>query len=107
MARWSRSDVRCRAIVAAWSLLDLLDLDEKRLELGRLGIGITHRRGQRIGEESRYGDADEAPMDRYADRVDNLAVDGQRTDAFGDHGNRLDVAAVRTHFDLLARGDAN
>src|SRR5271154_2632434 len=49
------------------SLLGLLDLDQKRFELGRLRVRVADRRRQRVGQESGLGHPHEAPMDRHTD----------------------------------------
>src|ERR1700739_1344908 len=85
----------------------LLDLDQKRLELRRLRVGVADRGGQRIGQEPRFGHPHESPMNWHTHRVHHLAVDGHGPDALGHHRHRLDIAAVRTDLDALAAGDAD
>ena len=68
VAWWWRSGARYRAIAATWDLLSFLDLDQERLELGRLRVGVADRGGKRIGQEAGFGDALESPVDGYADR---------------------------------------
>src|ERR1700686_1615896 len=90
-----------------YTLLDLLDLDQERLEFRRLRVRVADRRRQRVGQEPGLGHPHEAPMDGHPDRVHDFAVDIQGADAFGHHRHRLDVAAVRTDLDALAVGDAD
>ena len=89
------------------SLLAFSTLTRKDLNSGVCVLASPTDGRQRIGEESRLGHAHEAPVDRHADGVQDLAVDGQGPDALGHHRHRLDVAAVRTHLDPLAGGDAD
>src|ERR1700754_1740362 len=69
----------CRAIS---SPLCLLDLHEKRLELGRLRVSVAHGRRESVDEIARLREALEAPVQRQADGVHLLALHGQRLDAF-------------------------
>src|SRR5690349_11118527 len=92
----------CRAIV-----LDLLDLDEERLELGRLRVAVADDGRERVGEEAGLRDARESPVDRNADRVHDFPFDRQRPDALRDHRDRFDVTAVRAHLHAPAVRDAD
>src|SRR5512143_2016572 len=53
-----------------------LDVDQERLELRRLGIGVGHEGGQGIGEVAVFRQAHEAPVDGNPDRVGFLAGHG-------------------------------
>src|SRR5579864_594467 len=70
----------CSAMVV---FLQLLDLDEKRLELRRLCVGITDERCQRVGNEAGLRKALEAPVDGDADVMQRLAVHLQRPQPLG------------------------
>src|SRR6185437_626703 len=95
-----------RTISRDWSgMLELLHPHEERLVLGRLRVGISHRRGERIRHVARLRKPGEPPMDGDADVVDRLARDLQRLQALRDYGDRLDVAAVRFHLHPIARLD--
>src|SRR5262245_44962737 len=74
--------------------LDLLDVDEERLELWRLRVGITNERRERVGEVSRFRHALEAPVDRDADGVRLGAVAVEPLDALGDAHHALDLTAL-------------
>src|SRR5690606_41446912 len=54
----------CSAMVR---LLCLLDLDQDALGFGRLRVAVADRVGQRVGQVSRLGRAEEPPVDRHAD----------------------------------------
>ena len=77
----------------------LLDIDQERLELRRLRIGIADGRGQRVGAVALARLAGEAPMDRHADHMRGLAVHRQRADALGHIGLADDHATLggQTH----------
>src|ERR1044071_1882878 len=61
-----------------------LDIDQKRLVLRRLDIGVTNVGRQRIGTEALPRLAHESPVQRNADDMDRLAVALKGDDAFGD-----------------------
>src|SRR5574340_894433 len=86
-------------------MLELLDSHEERLELGRLRVGITHRRGERVRHVARLSKPGEPPMDGDTDVVDRLAGDLQRLQALRNDGDRLDIAAIRFHLPPIARFD--
>ncbi len=58
--------------------VDFLDVHQEGLELGRLRVGVPHRRGQRVGAVAFQRLAGEAPVERHADHVGRLAVDHHR-----------------------------
>src|ERR1700730_648749 len=88
----------CSAMVrASPPASKLLHLDEERLELRRLRIGVADYRRQRVGEKAGFGEAGKAPVNRNADRMHRLAVRRQRPQAFRDHRPRFDEAAIRGH----------
>src|SRR5512137_433565 len=55
---------------AMFHLLCLLDVDQERLELRGLGIGVSHERSQGVGQEAVFGKALESPVDRDPHVVD-------------------------------------
>src|SRR5688572_4933685 len=71
-----------------------LDVDQERLELRRLDVGVADEGGQRVGAEALARSTGEAPVQGNADDVHGLAVAGHRLDALGHHRLGLDVAAV-------------
>src|SRR5205085_4245833 len=98
---------------------DLLDVHEERLELGRARVRVADEWRERISEpvlrklRIAFGrDADEAPVDRDADRV-GLAVAGERhrTEPLRDERRDLELAshARDAHpvavLDALLRGE--
>src|SRR5258708_23087292 len=85
---------------------DGLDIDQKRLVLGRLDVGVADIGRERIRPEPLARCAGESPMQRNADDVHRLAVAGELPDALGDDGLRLHRAAVRPHADPRAGLDA-
>src|SRR5471030_1496376 len=62
---------------------DGLDIDQPRLVLRRLRIGVADKGRQRIRPEALAGLAHESPMQRNADHMHRLAVADQRPDTFG------------------------
>src|ERR1700730_10037003 len=93
----------CSAMVIP---LQLLDLDEERLELRRLRVGITDERRQCVGNEAGFRKALEAPVDGNADVVQCLAVHLQRTQPLRHNGDGIDVAPIRGDLDAITGGDA-
>src|SRR5512135_920173 len=71
--------------------LRLLDVDQERLELRRLRVRVGDVRRQVVREVAGLGHADEAPVDRYAHRVDLLALALEVREPLGDHGGRLQL----------------
>jgi len=55
----------------------------ERLEFRRLRVRVTDRGSQRVGEKSGHSNTHESPMERHADGVQDLPVDGQGPDTFG------------------------
>src|SRR5262245_31656693 len=53
---------------------DGLDIDQERLVLGRLDVGVAHIGGERVRPKPLSGGAGETPMQRDADDVDRPAV---------------------------------
>src|SRR5512138_1624232 len=86
--------------------LRLLDVDQERLELRRLRVRVRHVRRQVVREVAGLGHPDETPVDRYADRVDLLAVALEIRDPLRDHRRGLQLAAVAAHLDEVAELDA-
>src|SRR5512137_963339 len=86
--------------------LRFLDVDQERLELRRLRVRVSDVRRQAVGEVAGLGHPDEAPVDRYADRVDLLAVALQVRHALGDHRRGLQLPAVAADLDQVAVLDA-
>src|SRR5262245_63510863 len=86
--------------------LDLLDVDEERLELWRLRIGVADERRERVGEVTHLRHALEAPVDRNAHGVDLGAVAVERLDTLGDADQAPDLAAVGVHLHPVAVLDA-
>src|SRR5262245_65424224 len=74
-------------------VLCLLDVDEERLELRRLRVGVDDERGQCIGQVAVLRHALEAPMDRDRHHVHRLAADLPRLDALGDDAGGSTLAA--------------
>src|SRR5207244_87377 len=70
--------------------------DEERLEFRRLGVRISYRWRQCVGNEAVLRQSLEAPVDRNPDGVHFLAVDVQCPDALGHDGPRLDEPADRS-----------
>src|SRR5215472_7596118 len=66
-----------------------LDVHEERLELRRLGVCVAHERRERVRTEAFAGGAGEAPVQRDAHDVDDLAVALQRLDPLGHQGFRF------------------
>src|SRR5512135_3186984 len=89
----------CRAMAVS---SHFLDVDQERLELRRLGIGVAHEGGQGIGEIAVFSQSHEAPVDGDPDRMGLLAGHGQWLQAFGDHRHRHDEAVVRLHPHVVA-----
>src|SRR5438874_4040678 len=97
----------CRAICElSPAASELLHLDEKRLEFGRLRVAITDHGRERVGQEARLGEAREAPVNGNADRMDRLAVGRQRPQALGDYRHGLDEAAIRGDLHAIPGSDA-
>src|SRR5512137_486660 len=88
------------------SPLRFLDVDQERLELRRLRVRVSDVRRQVVREVAGLGHPDEAPVDRYADRIDLLAVALQVRDALGDDRRGFQFAAVAPHLDQVAVLDA-
>src|SRR5262245_39518974 len=88
----------CSAMAAS----DLLDVDEERLELRRLRVGVAHERRQRVGEVAHPCHALEAPVDRDADRVHFGAVAVEGLDALRDAHHALDLATVGSYLHPVA-----
>src|ERR1700719_2008972 len=61
----------------------LFDVDQERLELRRLCIGVADGRCQRVGAVTLARLTGEPPMDRHADDMRGFAVHRHRTDALG------------------------
>src|SRR6202047_2621883 len=61
----------------------LLDVDQERLELRRLCIGVADGGCQRVGAIALARLTGEPPMDRHADDMHGFAVHHHRTDALG------------------------
>jgi len=59
----------------------LLDVDQERLELRRLDVGVAHERGERVDQVPGLGQPLEAPVQRQPDGVDLPSLDGERVDA--------------------------
>src|SRR5580704_13223297 len=78
---------------------DRLDVDQERLELRRLGIGVADIGGERIGAKALAGAAHETPMQRNADDMDGLAVADLRLDALGHVHFGFHRAALRPDAD--------
>src|ERR1700742_191745 len=85
---------------------DRLDVNEERLDLRRLRVGVTDERRQRVRAEALLRRAHEPPVQRDADDVNGLAVAHQRLDALGDDRLGLDRAALRPDADHAAGLDA-
>src|SRR5438270_1451221 len=88
------------------------DLYQEALELGRVGIRVDDRRAQAVHERPGvlacvFLNAAEALMDRNADLVDLLAVDGHRLDAARHESFRDVVAAGAGYLHLVAALDAD
>src|SRR5262245_59750700 len=88
---WDEGVVVAERATTFWGLvpamvapLRLLDVDEERLELRRLRVGVADVRRQRVGQVAFFGHPLVAPVDRHAHGVHLLAVDVQRLDALGD-----------------------
>src|SRR5262249_35391669 len=71
--------------------LDLLDVDEERLELRRLRVGVADKRRRRVREVAHLRHALEAPVDRDADGVHLGAVAVESLDALGVAHHALDL----------------
>src|SRR5262245_11513839 len=84
----------------------LLDIDEKRLELRRLRVGVADVWSQSIGQIAVLRHTLEAPVDGDAHHVHRLAVHLPRLDALGDHTGSDHLAAVGLHPHLVALLDA-
>ena len=84
-----------RLLLQATGGAGLLDIDQERLELRRLRIGVADGRGQRVGAVALARLAGEAPVDRHADHMRRLAVHHQRADALGHIGLADDDPALR------------
>src|ERR1700722_6243196 len=84
---------------------DGLDVDQERLELRRLGIGIADIGRQRIRAETFTGAAHKTPMQRDADDMDGLAVADHRLDALGPISLGLYRTAFGEHPDPAAVAD--
>ena len=84
----------------------LLEVDEERLELRRLDVGVTDERGQRVRAEALARRTGEAPVQRDADDVHGLAVAGHGLQPLGDHRLRLDLAALGPDPHPVAAADA-
>src|SRR5512135_578928 len=89
----------CRGMASSSGLLDV---DEERLVLGRLDVGVPDRGGERVHHVPLAGEPVEAPVEGDADGVHLLALDGQRPDALGDQGLELDLAALGPHHHHVA-----
>ena len=83
-----------------------LDIDQKRLVLRRLDVGVADIRRQHVRAEAFLRRSGEAPVERYADDMDGLAVAGQRPDPLGHDRLRGDRAALRPDAHPAALGDA-
>src|SRR5215470_7174263 len=68
---------------------DGLDIDQERLVLRRLDVGVADIGRERVRPEPLSGGAGEAPMQRDADDVYRLAVALDGEDALGNDGFRL------------------
>src|ERR1700724_3885689 len=85
---------------------DLLQVHEEGFELWRIGIGVAHKRRERVGQPvralARVGisrNADEAPVDGNADLEHLLTVDRRRREPLRHQSEHLDLAALRAHAD--------
>src|ERR1700730_5895388 len=83
-----------------------LDVDQKRLVLRRLDVGVTDIRRERIRAEALFRRSGESPVQRNADDVDGLAVADQRRDPLGDDSFGLDRSALGPDPYPTARLDA-
>src|SRR5204862_3016089 len=83
-----------------------LDIDQERLVLRRLDIGVPDKGRQRVRPETLPGGAGKAPMQRDADDVHRLAIATDPEDALGDDGFRLHRAALRPDPDPASGFDA-
>src|SRR5262245_24568648 len=72
-------------------------VDDERLELGRLGVGVADIGRQGVGQVAVLRHALEAPVDRDVDRVHLLAVHVERFYALRHHCGGLHLAAVGAH----------
>src|SRR5512137_1587640 len=86
--------------------LRLLDVDQERLELRCLRVRVRHVRRQVVREVAGLGHPDEAPVDRYPDRVDLLAVALEVGHALRHDRRRLELPAVAAHLHQVAVLDA-
>src|SRR5207248_3063296 len=66
---------------------------------------ITDHGRERVGQETRLGEAGEAPVNGNADRVHRLAVGRERPQALGDYRHGLDEASIRGHLHAIPRSD--
>ena len=81
-----RLQIRHRLLLQATGARGLLDVDQERLELRRLRVGVADGRRQRVGAVALARLAGEAPMERHADHMRRLAVHRHRADALGHVG---------------------
>src|SRR5271154_3301401 len=83
-----------------------LELDEKRLELRRPRVGVHRRRCQEVRQRTSVARVARgvAPVQGKADLPHLLAVDFQRDEALGHHGDALDRSARGGDLDLRAVG---
>ncbi len=84
--------------IAIESLLTLSDVDQERLVFRRLRVGIANVRRQGVGDVAFTGHAFKTPVQRDPDGLHLLAVDVQRAQSAGHHGNRANEAALAADF---------
>src|SRR5690606_38785548 len=80
-----------------------LDINQERLELRCLRIGVADRRRQRIYRRCFLGLADKAEVQRQSNRMHDLSIDRERPEPLGHDGLAFHRAAVGPNLHHVAR----